>query len=128
MRPSRWNRWPIPQSAPKTRSAGLRADCEPCEPRTLLSVAINNVTIDQPAPPQVVSADFTVTLDAPSNDTVTVDYATRDGTAKAGVDYTSMQGTLTFAPGETSQMIHVPVLNNPASAASPAFYVALSNA
>src|SRR5262249_27749581 len=34
---------------------------------------------------------------------VTVDYATSDGTANAGVDYTNRTGTLTFAAGETNK-------------------------
>src|SRR3954464_6473327 len=32
------------------------------------------------------------------NQTATVDYATSDGTAKAGIDYSAASGTLTFAP------------------------------
>ena len=45
---------------------------------------------------------FSVTLNAPSGRTVTVDYKTSDDTAMAGVDYTSNTGTLTFLPGERS--------------------------
>ena len=43
-------------------------------------------------------ATFTVTLSSASTDTITVDYATQDGTAKAGTDYTAESGTVTFAP------------------------------
>jgi hypothetical protein len=39
----------------------------------------------------------------------TVAYATSDGTAVAGLDYTPARGTLTFAPGETSRVFAVPV-------------------
>src|SRR5438270_5565220 len=46
------------------------------------------------------------------NQTVTVDYATSDGTAKAGTDYSAESGTLTFAPGVTSTTFTVPVANN----------------
>ncbi len=42
---------------------------------------------------------FTVTLGAASAQVVTVNYATADGTALAGSDYTATSGTLTFAPG-----------------------------
>ncbi len=38
-----------------------------------------------------------------SNSTVTVDYATADGTANAGSDYVARSGTLSFAPGETAK-------------------------
>jgi hypothetical protein len=43
---------------------------------------------------------------------VTVQYATVDGTAQAGRDYTAASGTLTFGLGETSKMFTVPVLDN----------------
>jgi hypothetical protein len=45
------------------------------------------------------------------NQAATVDYATSNGTAVAGVDYTAASGTLSFAPGETSKTITVPVTN-----------------
>lgn len=50
---------------------------------------------------------FTVTLDAPSLGPVTVHYVTQDGTAQAGSDYTAIDGTLTFAPNETSRTVSV---------------------
>ena len=43
---------------------------------------------------------MTVTLSAASGKTVTVDYATSNGTATAGSDYTATSGTLTFSAGE----------------------------
>ena len=43
---------------------------------------------------------FEVSLDATSSNDVSVDYATRDGTAVAGEDYTATSGTLTFGPGD----------------------------
>lgn len=52
-------------------------------------------------------ADVTVGLDVASSETVTVDYSTADGTATAGEDYTATTGTVTFAPGETTQSIAV---------------------
>jgi glucose/arabinose dehydrogenase/PKD repeat protein len=50
---------------------------------------------------------FTATLGAPCTETVTVDFATADGTAQAGSDYTAVSGRLSFAPGETSHTIDV---------------------
>lgn len=44
--------------------------------------------------------------------TVTVDYATGVGTATPGVDFTPVQGTLTFAPGETAKSFTIPILND----------------
>ena len=55
---------------------------------------------------------FSVTLSHPSSRTVTVDYATSDGTAQAGSDYTAASATLTFNPGDTSQTVQVTVLTD----------------
>ncbi|MFA7206844.1 MAG: Calx-beta domain-containing protein, partial [Saccharofermentanales bacterium] len=52
---------------------------------------------------------FTVTLSAASGKTVTVNYATAEGTATAGTDYLSASGTLTFSPGETAKTVSVTV-------------------
>ena len=50
------------------------------------------------------SVTFTVTLSAPSSQSITVDYATSDGTATAAADYTApASGTLTFDIGDTTQ-------------------------
>jgi hypothetical protein len=57
---------------------------------------------------------FTVTLSAVSGRTVTVDYATADGTATSAMllDYTAKSGTLTFLPGVASQTVSVPITND----------------
>ncbi len=59
---------------------------------------------------------------------VTVDYATSDGTATAGSDYTATSGTLTFGPGEATKSFTVHVTSDPAHEGSEAFQVTLSNA
>ena len=55
------------------------------------------------------SAIVTLTLSGTSASTVTVNYATANGTATAGTDYSSASGTATFAPNTTSTTISVPV-------------------
>ena len=55
---------------------------------------------------------FALTLDRAPGSEATVDYATSDGTATAGADYTATSGTLTFAAGETSKTVSVPVLDD----------------
>jgi streptogramin lyase len=52
---------------------------------------------------------FVVTLDAASTNPVSVDYASANGTALAGTDFTLTAGTLVFAPGVTAQTINVPI-------------------
>ena len=74
------------------------------------------------------TATFTVSLSAPSADTIAVDYATHNGTALAGRDFLDTHATLTFAPGQTSQTIEVPLLSNPLSnPLSEQFSVVLSH-
>ena len=58
------------------------------------------------------SLDFAVTLNRAAAHDVSVDYATEDGTATAGTDYTATAGTLTFAAGETAKTVSVPVLDD----------------
>ena len=53
---------------------------------------------------------FTVSMDRARDAAVRVDYATEDGSAKAGEDYTPVTGTLTIAPGGREGMVEVPVL------------------
>ena len=59
---------------------------------------------------------------------VTMDWATTDGSAVAGEDYTAGSGTLTFAPGETAKTVSVAVLDDPLDAAAEMFSFKLSNA
>ena len=62
------------------------------------------------------SALVSVLLGSPagqaSNSTVTVDFATSNGTASAGSDYTGSTGTLTFAPGETAKTVVVAIADD----------------
>jgi hypothetical protein len=58
-------------------------------------------------------------------ETVTVHYATADGTAHAGQDYQSVSGVLIFAPGSPTQTITIPIVNSGA-ADSATLTVALS--
>lgn len=54
--------------------------------------------------------EFEVKLNASTDKTVTVKYETEDISAVAGEDYTAVDGTLTFAPGETSKFISVDIV------------------
>lgn len=90
-----------------------------CEP----AVSVADVTAAEGSP-----FDFTVTLNNPSPSPVSVDYATANGTATAGVDYQSASGTLTFAPGQLSKTITVHTLqDNGTNEPNETFSVQLSN-
>ncbi|MFQ5507807.1 MAG: Calx-beta domain-containing protein, partial [Leptospirillia bacterium] len=92
------------------------------------TISIDDVAITEV--PGGVSAVFTASLSTPSAATVTVNYATADVTAVAGVtgDYTATSGLLTFPPGSTSQTITVPVLDDALDEDVETFDVNLSGA
>ena len=71
---------------------------------------------------------FNVTLTNPSVETVTVNFATSDGTATAGSDYVANSGTLTFAPGATSASASVLVNGDTVIEPNETFSLNLSNA
>ena len=70
---------------------------------------------------------FRVTLDRTSSGTVTVSYATADGTATAGEDYTATSGTLTFAPGETEKTVKVTIIDDTVEDSGETFRLVLSD-
>ena len=72
------------------------------------------------------SAGFTVSLSNASSQTITVNYATADGTATAGNDYVTATGTVTFTPGQTSQPLSVSVNGDLLNEADVTFKVDLS--
>jgi PKD repeat protein len=57
-------------------------------------------------------AIITVLLNAASGRTVTVHYATADGTGRAGADYVATTGLLSFQPGQTVRSFAVPLLDD----------------
>ena len=71
--------------------------------------------------------DFTVTLSKARFTATTVDYASSNGTATAGSDYTATSGRLTFGRLETSKTISVPVLDDAVDEGSETLTLTLSN-
>jgi hypothetical protein len=91
------------------------------------SLSINNVSVTE-GNAGTVNAGFTVSLSAASAQTITVNFATADNTAAAPADYTATGGTLTFAPGVTSQPITVLVQGDILDEPDETFLVNLSGA
>lgn len=72
-------------------------------------------------------ASFAVTLTGATSLPVTVAYATADGSALAGSDYTAAAGTLTFLPGEAAKQVNVPVHGDVVDEDEESFTVTLSS-
>ena len=91
-----------------------------------LTISINDVSV-QEGNSGPITMSFTVALSASSTSPVTVDYATSNGTATAGADYTAVSGTLTFSPGETTKTITVPIFGDTDAEPDETFALTLSN-
>ncbi|MGH7495273.1 MAG: Calx-beta domain-containing protein [bacterium] len=90
------------------------------------AISINDVTVTE-GDSGTTDAVFNVTLDVPSEQTVTVDYATADSTATAGSDYVSGSGTLIFPAATTSRTIAVAVNGDVLAGSNETFTVRLIN-
>ena len=96
-------------------------------PANTSALSIANTTVDE----DIGTVELTVKLRPVSTQQVTVDYATEDGTATGAgetEDYTVITGTLTFAVGDTSMVLSVPINDDTADEDDETFTVKLSNA
>ncbi|MBB5766024.1 outer membrane autotransporter protein [Xanthomonas arboricola] len=91
------------------------------------SLSIDDISVNE-GNSGTTTATFTVSLSAASGQTVSVNYATANGTATAGSDYVARSGTLTFPPGTTAQGVAITVNGDTAVEASETFSVGLSGA
>ena len=113
-----------------TRISGGTVDIGAFEfqPAPNLNLSINDVTLTE-GNSGTKNATFTVTLSGETFQPVTVNYATANGTATAGSDYTATTGTLIFNvnPGETSKQITVSILGDTLAESDETFFINLSN-
>ena len=129
---------PIPADAGKTIKVRVTFTDGGGTRETRVSVATDPVTAAISSELSVADAEateeddtameFVVTLNPAASDAVTVDYATSDGTATAGEDYTATSGTLTFAAGDTTKTISVPITDDTLDDDGETFTLTLSNA
>ena len=112
-------------TATATDSDGNTSEFSSCRTATgAPAVSVGDTTVAEDGG----SATVHVRLDGPSARTVTVDYATAPGSASAGADYTTTGGTVTFAPGETSTTVSIPIVDDDLEESPPeTFTVELSN-
>ncbi|HYG83148.1 MAG TPA: Calx-beta domain-containing protein [Pyrinomonadaceae bacterium] len=90
------------------------------------SLRVGNVAVTEGN--AAVAATFTVTLSAQSAQTVTVKYATANGTALAGRDYTAKAPTtLTFSPFQTTKTVAVAVAGDLLDEPAETFKLVLSS-
>ena len=92
----------------------------------LPTVAVNDVTVSE-GDGGTAAATFTLSLNIPSGRSVSVAYATADVTATSPADYVAAGGTVTFAPGDTSEQVTVLVNGDLLDEADETFRVDLSN-
>ena len=92
-------------------------------------VVSNNISIANAAPVlEGYTTNFTVSLEQPATEDVTVSYATSDGSATQPEDYTETSGTITIPTGSTQGNITVPtVFDAEQNEADETFNVTLSN-
>ena len=88
----------------------------------------DNVQIDIAAPANDVEGNnytFTITLDTASVQSITVNYSTNAGTATTA-DYTHSTGTVTFVPGDTSEIVNVAITDDALNECDEAFTMDLT--
>ncbi len=95
-----------------------------CTGTPTLSLSVSDVTVSESAG----TATVPVSLSTTSASMITASYGTSNGTATAGSDYTAKSGTLTFAPGTTSQNIVVAILEDTVAESSETINVNLLSA
>ena len=71
--------------------------------------------------------EFEVTLNRALDEMFTIDYATVDGTARGGEDYSTRAGTLAFAAGSIRKTVSVPVLDDSHNEGAETLELRLSN-
>ena len=91
----------------------------------VINLSANQTIVEGNSNPQNVT--YTVTLSRSDTRVITVNYATANGTATAGSDYTSRTGTLTFNSGVTSQSINIPILNDSINEVNETFTLTLTS-
>jgi len=101
--------------------AGNRTNVTVTGGLTLPTFSINSASVAEGG-----TATLTVTKSGTASGTLTVNYATADGTALAGSDYTAASGTLTFLAGDATKTIQVATVDDATVEPTETLTVALS--
>jgi uncharacterized protein YcfL len=87
------------------------------------NIAINDISINESAG----TANVNVCINQASNQAVTVQYNTLNGTAQGGSDYTTINGTATISAGQTCTTIQVPIIDDNQNESTETFTINLFN-
>ncbi len=92
------------------------------------TVSINDITFDEgDSTNPLIGWDFTISLSAPSTQTVTVIASTQAGSATSNVDFGAGSVMVTFVPGQTSSTLTVFVIGDTTVEGTENFFVNLSS-
>ncbi|WP_417383300.1 Calx-beta domain-containing protein [Gimesia sp.] len=86
-------------------------------------IQIQDFTVDENAEEALVN----ITLTAPIDGTVSIDYTTVDGTARDTSDYLARSGSLVFLAGETTKTVSIPLVYSPTVELNKYFRFQISN-
>lgn len=93
-----------------------------------LRLSASTSVVSENAAQGPVAATITVTREGDASQPVSVNYATSEGTARAGIDYTSTSGTLNLAAGESSKSFLIPITDDALDEDDETINVTLSQA
>jgi len=108
------------------RPAGIASDIGAYERAVPTTISASDCAVTEGDAGQV-SCSFTVSLSTASSQTVSVGFATADGTAVSGQDYLGGSGTVTFPPGTTVQTVPVGIIGDLLDEPDETYFVNLSN-
>ncbi len=109
----------IQSSSPATVTVNIVATVPP-------EVSIDDIRAEENSDGQLDYC-FTVSLSAAVGRTVTVEFETRDDSARAGEDYHAVSQTVVFAPGETVQTVRVSLIDDELAEEDETFFGILLN-
>jgi hypothetical protein len=112
---------PLNAKISQARSQGTILDNDP-QP----TVSITDVTLNE-GDSGATSAQFTVSLSAPSAKPISISISTAENSANAGTDFQPVTSTADLIPGQTSQTFGVPVIGDTIFEANETFFVNLTN-
>jgi hypothetical protein len=95
---------------------------------TVVGSSLPDFTVSDASATEGSPLSFTVTRGGSTSSSISVNYATSNGTAAAGSDYNANSGTLTFAAGQTTQTIPVTTIDDAAVESAETINLTLSGA